>query len=148
MLEQRVPSVLGKFNISNRLVKQRSPPSTIKTKYKHQESLSPEECNLQMLCKAVLSMAVKNKLCGVSGSLRLTVPRDQLERQGGFIRAINWAYIIHGHQSTPAFYHNLTKIGENLISLQFTKLEIQIEKKKELEKGSQSSPCKTFACHF
>lgn len=46
-------SVLDEFNISNRLVKQRGPPSTIKTKYKHQESLPQRnaicKCSLKLL---------------------------------------------------------------------------------------------------
>lgn len=48
----KAPSVLGEFNISNRLVKQRSLPSTIKTKYKHQESLPQRN----VICKCFLKL--------------------------------------------------------------------------------------------
>lgn len=66
----KAPSVLGEFNISNRLVKQRSLPSTIKTEVQTSGKFAPEECNLQMLFKAVILTAVKNKQCEVSSSLR------------------------------------------------------------------------------
>lgn len=73
----KAPSVWGEFNISNRLVRQRSPPPTIKMKYKQEESLCERKAiGKCFFKKSCYLQAFKNFFKKMWGP-QVKVPEDQ-----------------------------------------------------------------------